>query len=150
MDAVTYPTEEVSNFITKHITPLRINVSDEAAFAKYHIFWTPCLVMLDTDGNELQRTIGFMGVEEFIPRMLLGLAKVRLYKEEYDMAMIPLKSLQETYFESKAVPEAIFFGGVTLYKQTDDPGKLKQAYEKLLHDYPDSTWTKRAYPYSLL
>lgn len=150
MDAVTYPAEEVSNFVKKHVIPLRINVNDDAAFEKHHVFWTPCLAVLDMNGNELQRTIGFMGVDEFIPSMLLGLAKVRLNEGDYDMAMIPLKSLQETCFESDAVPEAIYFSGVTLYKQTNDPGKLKDAYEKLLKDYPESAWTKRAYPYRLL
>ncbi len=59
-------------------------------------------------------------------------------------------NLMETLPESNAVSEAIYFRGVTLYKEINDPGKLKEAYEKLLSDYPDSAWTERTYPYSLL
>ena len=32
----------------------------------------------------------------------------------------------------------------------DDPKKLKEAYEKLQEEYPNSEWTKRAYPYRLI
>ena len=150
MDAVTYPTQEVVNFVNNYLTPLRINVTDDTPLDVNHHFWTPTLAVLDDNGNELQRTIGFLGVDEFIASMLLGIAKVRLDAGDYDTALIPLKSLLETLPESTAVPEAIYFRGVILYKETNDPGKLKEAYEKLLSDYPDSAWTERAYPYRLL
>lgn len=150
MDAVTYPTKKVINFIYNHLIPLRINVNDDTILEVYHHFWTPTLAILDSNGNEVQRTIGFLGVDEFIARMLLGIAKVRVDAGEYVSAMIPLKNLLETLPESNTVPEAIYFRGVTLYKETNDPGKLKEAYEELLNNYPDSAWTERAYPYRLL
>lgn len=150
MDAVTYPAEEVINFIHKHLIPLRININNNSAIENHHIFWTPCLAVIDMNGNEMQRTIGFLGVEEFIPSMLLGLAKERLNAGEYEMAMIPLTSLQEMFFESDMIPEAIYFSGVAMYKQTSNAGRLKEAYEKLLKDHPESVWTRRAYPYRLL
>ena len=56
----------------------------------------------------------------------------------------------ELYPEDSAVPEAMYFSGVNLFKQTNDSSRLKMTYEKLLSNYPDSTWTKRAYPYRLL
>jgi TolA-binding protein len=70
--------------------------------------------------------------------------------KQYDTAMIPLKNLLEVFPKSYAVPEAIYFMGVILYKQRNAPAKLKEAYERLLTDYPDSKWTKRASPYRLL
>ncbi|MGB3212512.1 MAG: tetratricopeptide repeat protein [Desulforhopalus sp.] len=150
MDTVTYPTKEVVTFVNNYLIPLRIEVNDDTSIEEYHHFWTPTLAILDTNGNEIQRTIGFLGVDEFTAIMLLGIAKVRLDAGEYDTALIPLKSLLETFSESHAVPEAIYFRGVTMYKQTNNPNKLKEAYEKLLSDYPDSRWTRRAYPYRLL
>jgi len=150
MDAVTYPAKDFVKFVNNYLIPLRMDVSDDLALEDYHHFWTPSIAILAIKGNEVQRTVGFLGVDEFIPSMLLGLGKVRLDAGDYNAAMIPLKSLQETYSKSHAVPEAIYFSGVVLYKNTNDPGKLKQAYEKLLKDYPNSAWTKRAQPYRLL
>jgi tetratricopeptide (TPR) repeat protein len=150
MGAVTYPTKDVVNLVNNYLVPLRINVNDDPIHDDYHQIWTPTFLVLDFNGKEIQRTIGFLEPDEFIPMIQLGIAKVRLGAEEYDTAMIPLKSIIETYPESEAAPEALYFSGVTLYKQTKDPGKLKEAYEKLLSDYPDSTWTKRGKPYRLL
>jgi len=150
MDTVTYPAENVTNFVNKHMIPLRINVNTDSVLKYYHYFWTPSLAILDSNGIEIQRTIGFLGVDEFIPNMLLGLGKVRLNAGEYNAAMIPLKSIKETFQKSNAVPEAIYFSGVALYRSTNDPSKLKEVYEELLEDYPDNAWTKRAYPYRLL
>ena len=36
------------------------------------------------------------------------------------------------------------------FKNTGNPAPLKEAYETLSSQYPDSEWTKRAYPYRLL
>lgn len=150
MGAVTYPTKDVVNLINNYLVPLRINVIDDPIHDDYHRIWTPTFLILDFNGKEIQRTIGFLEPDEFIPMIQLGIAKVRLDAEEYDTAMIPLKNIIETYPKSEAAPEALYFRGVTLYKQEQNPGKLKEAYEKLLSDYPDSAWTKRAQPYRLL
>ncbi len=150
MGAVTYPTKDVVNLVNNYLVPLRINVKDDPIHDDYHQIWTPTFLVLDFNGKEIQRTIGFLEPDEFIPMIQLGIAKVRLAAEEYDTAMIPLKSIIETHPESEAAPEAMYFCGVTLYKQTKNPAKLKEAYKKLLSDYPDSAWTKRAQPYRLL
>lgn len=150
MGAVTYPTKDVVNLVNNYLVPLRINVIDDPIHDDYHQIWTPTFLVLDFNGKEIQRTIGFLEPDEFIPMIQLGIAKVRLAAEEYDTAMIPLKSIIETYPESEAAPEAMYFCGVTLYKQTKNPAKLKEAYEKLLSNYPDSAWAKRAQPYRLL
>ena len=150
MDAVTYQAQEVVGYINNYLIPLRINVNDPSLLEDYHHIWTPTIAVLDLNGREVQRTIGFLGPDEFIATMDLGIAKVRMDAGKYDTAMIPLKSLMETLPKSDSIPEAIYFSGVTLYKQSNDPRKLKEAYEKLLRDYPESPWTKRASPYRLL
>jgi hypothetical protein len=150
MDAVTYPQEDVVRFVNNYLIPLRINVQNGPVPDAYHYIWTPTVAVLNPSGKEVQRSIGFLGPDEFIVRMQLGIAKVRLDTKEYDTAVIPLKSLMETFPESNSIPEAIYFSGVAAYKKSNDPSKLKEAYEKLLSKYPDSAWTERAYPYRLI
>lgn len=150
MDAVTYPTKEVVKFIENYLIPLRINVNDNPVHDKYQYFWTPTIAVLDLNGDEVQRTIGFFDSDEFIASMHLGIAKVHLDAGDHDTADVHLKSLLEKFTESKMIPEAIYFRGVNLYKLKDNPSHLKEAYGTLLEKYPDNTWTKRAYPYRLI
>jgi tetratricopeptide (TPR) repeat protein len=150
MDAVTYPAHKVVSFVNNNVIPLRIKVIGGEPLEVNHYFWTPTLALLDYSGNELQRTIGFLGEDEFIASMLLGIAKVHLDAGQYDTGLIFLKDLLETLPESKSVPEAIYFRGVLLYKESNDPAQLKEAYVKLTDQYPDSIWSERAYPYRLL
>jgi len=150
MDAVTYPQEEVISFVMAYLIPLRIDVSDESAYENFHAFWTPTLAIIDTHGHEIQRVIGFYQPVELLATLCLGIAKARLSDGDHDTAEVQLSRLLDQFPESGMIPEAIFFRGVNRYKMKNDPVQLKQAYEKLTADYPDSPWTKRAAPYRLI
>jgi len=80
----------------------------------------------------------------------LGMAKVHFDADKFDDALTSLGKILSDYPNSDSAPEAIYLRGVSLYKSTDDPKPLKEAYEKLRDEYPKSEWTKRAYPYRLL
>lgn len=150
MDVVTYSSQEVVSFVNKYLVPLRIDVDKKASYDKYNAIWTPTLLILDYQSHEVQQTIGFLEPDKFIALMHLGIAKVHFTVGEFDAANVHLKRLIDQYPESSAVPEAMYFSGVNLYKQKNDPTQLKIAYEKLLSHYPDNSWTKRATPYRLI
>lgn len=150
MDAVTYSSEEVINFVKEHLIPLRIDINKKSSYDEYNAIWTPTLLILDYQGHEVQRTVGFLDPDNFIALMHLGIAKVRFTVGEFDAANMYFKRLIERYPENCAVPEATYFSGVNLYKQKNDPSQLKIAYEKLLSSYPNNIWTKRASPYRLI
>ncbi|MEE8574896.1 MAG: tetratricopeptide repeat protein [Thermodesulfobacteriota bacterium] len=150
MDAVSYPNEDVIDFIEENVVPLRIKADAQPLSSDFNITWTPALVMLDGDGVEHQRTVGFLSSEGLIPSILLGMAKVSFDTGNYAEAMDALKRLLEDSPDSTFVPEAIFYNGVATFKNTGDPMHLKTAYEKLATDFPDSEWTRRAYPYRLI
>jgi len=150
MDAVTYAAKDVVQFIKDHLIPLRKNVSEKSFYEKYPIIWTPTTIILDYDGNEQQRNVGFFAPDEFIPMLFLGMAKVRFGNGEFDGAQFYLNSLLNHYPESEAAPEAMYFKGVNHFKQKNNPQELKTTYEELLAKHPGSAWTKRAAPYRLL
>lgn len=150
MKEVTYASRDVANFINTYLTPLRFDTGKELVNPDYHHIWTPTLLVLNPQGQEIQRTIGFLNPDDFIAVMHLGLAKVRLDTGKYDTAIIPIKSVLETFYDNNYVPEAIYLCGVTMYKMTKDSGHLKDAYERLHKEYPGHIWTKRADPFRLL
>ena len=150
MDAVTYPKEAVVEFVSENLVPLRVQFDEEPLASQFRVKWTPTLVVLDDKGEEHHRTVGFFEPNQFIPSLMLGIAKVAFDEDRFETALEYLEKLLKDHPESNSAPEAIYLRGVSLYKSTKDPRPLKAAYEKLADAYPDSEWTNRAYPYRLL
>jgi tetratricopeptide (TPR) repeat protein len=150
MDAVTYPDEKVADFVQNVLIPLRVPFDHKPLAADFNIKWTPTLITLDTDGKEHHRTVGFLGPEELIPSLLLGIGKSHFENERFDKAIEAFDRLLKDCPKSNSAPEAIYVRGVARYKSTHQPKPLREAYDKLAADYPSSEWTHRAYPYRLI
>lgn len=150
MDAVTYPETKVAEFVKATMIPLRIPADSEPLATDFTLRWTPTLIILDTKGSEHARTVGFIAPEEFIPTMLLGIAKTYYELREFDPAIEALEKVIHGYPQSFAAPEAIYYRAVCGVKTVHDIGGLKMAYERLAKEYPQSEWVKRAFPYRLL
>jgi hypothetical protein len=150
MDAVTYPKKEVIDFLNTTVIPVHIPSDEKPLVDDFNLKWTPMLVVLDWNGKEHQRTIGFLPPEEFIPSILLGIAKIHFDHDQFGESIAILDTILSDHGGSAAAPEAVFLKGVCGFKSTHNPSPLKQAYEKLQASYPASEWTKRAQPYRLL
>ena len=75
MDAVAYTDSAVISFVTENLVPLRIMADDPVLGLQFKIKWTPSLLILDSDGIEHYRTLGFYPPEDLIPSLLLGMGK---------------------------------------------------------------------------
>lgn len=150
MDAVTYPDQRVARFIAENLIPVRVSYDHEQLSKQFNVKWTPTLITLDSDGQEHHRTVGFLSPEDFIASQLLGIGKTHFENGAFDKAISTFDELTGSYPRSSYAAEAIYLLGVARYKSTHDPKPLRGAYERLSHDYPDSEWAKRAYPYRLI
>ncbi len=150
MDAVTYPDERVSEFITENVIPLRVKADSEPLATDFNLKWTPALIRLDANGKEHYRTVGFIPPEELIPSLLLGIGLTHFELNAFTEAIATFDKIIADYPKSDSAPEAVFYRGVCGYKSTHTAGPLKEAYEKLTAQYPHSVWAKRSLPYRLL
>lgn len=150
MDAVTYPDEKVIAFIEGNFIPLRVSYDTQPLATQFNLKWTPTLIILDPDGKEQERIIGFLPPEEIIPSLLLGMVKVYFNHEKFDKALEVIEKILTQFPTSSVVPETLFLKGVCGYKSSHNPKHLKDAYEELQQKYPSSEWAKKAYPYRLL
>ncbi|MDD2390226.1 MAG: hypothetical protein PHP23_10900 [Desulfobacterales bacterium] len=150
MDTVTYPESSVISFISDHMIPLRVRYDAQPTAGDFNVKWTPTIVTLDYDGKEHHRTVGFLKADEFMASMLLGIAKIDFDHDQFNGALENLKNLLSDFPSTRSAPEGIYLQGVTLYKQSNDAGFLKKAYEQLTDEFPNDEWTQRAYPYRLL
>ena len=150
MDAVTYPNENVYNFINQHFVPLRVRFDAQPNAENFNVKWTPTIITLDANGREHFRTLGFLSPEDFIPSLYLAIGKSSFDTENLDKALVYFDNLLTKYPKSEFTPEGIYLQGVSRFKSSNNPMPLKEAYEKLNLKYPENEWTKRAYPYRLL
>jgi hypothetical protein len=150
MDAVAYPQSAVIEFINANLVPLRIPADDPQLGSKFRVKWTPTLLILDADGVEHYRTLGFFSPEELIPSLLLGMGKASFNRAERPAACNCLERLINEFPKSFQVPEAIYLHGVARYIESHDVSNLIGIYDQLSHSYPNDQWAMRADPYRLL
>lgn len=149
MGAVTYPDLKVVEFVNETLIPIQLQADSDVA-EDFTVRWTPTLIILDTNGKEHSRTVGYIAPEEFIPTMLLGIAKMHFDLRQFDQSVQCLEKIMNDYPWSFAAPEAVYYHGVCGYKTTREAGPLKKAYEHIAKEYPHNEWVKRALPYRLL
>ncbi|MDD2558719.1 MAG: hypothetical protein RBR43_09125 [Desulfuromonadaceae bacterium] len=150
MDAVSYPQPSVIDFISNNLIPLRIAADHKELAPRFRVKWTPVLLLLDASGAEVYRTLGFFSPEELIASLLLGIGKSNFDKAERSAAIKKFDLILKEYPQSGSTPEAVYLQGVANYIETKDVSHLKELYQTLKRDYPQSTWLMRASPYSLL
>ena len=148
MDAVTYPTEYVTDYIFENFIAWRADFDTETALLrKFNVNWTPTLVFLDKKGIEHYRLLGFLPPEAFIVHLILARARIAFETSGYAEAAELFDRIVKGYPESEQVPQAIYFLGVSRMKVTKDDSYLDEAAEELKRAFPDSEWTMRTNPW---
>ncbi len=150
MGAVTYPNEGVARFVDLNFIPVQVEVSNKELVEKYNVAWTPTILVLDADGKEHYRSVGFLPPDLFIATLEVGKGRYYLDVEQYAEAQAVFEEVIDRCPVPEVVPEAVFFRGVAAYKRTHDPKPLRAAYDTLTAKYPQSEWAKRAEPYKLI
>jgi len=150
MDAVAYPNLEVVQFITENLVPVRILANDPVLGPQFRVKWTPLLLILDAEGVEHRRTLGFFPPEDLIPSLLLGMGTAHFNRAGRSQATGYFARIINEFPKHVLAPEAIYLNGVARYIETHDVSNLIGIYEKLSAEYPESPWTVRADPYRFL
>jgi hypothetical protein len=150
MDAVTYPSTEVSALLRDRVVLLRLPHDHKPLADEFVVNRTPCLILLDGRGAEHHRITGFQTPEDFLATMHLGFAKIEYDRRAYGRAAELLDRLLALHPGSGSSPEALYVRGLSLYREKSDPIHLKRAYEQLKSQFPGSEWTRRTFQYRLL
>lgn len=145
MGTVTYPNQDVIDFVTPHFISIKFdNTTDPKRFEEFDAQWTPTMLIIDEDRKEHHRTTGYLSPSDFLSEMKLGLAKLEYHAKHYDEARSAYRQVLQAYPDTAAAPEALYFSGVCNYMATHDPGHLKETFTELKEKYPGSDWTKKA------
>lgn len=119
MDTVTYPDQATVQMVRDYLIAVRVQIHSETVLAqRFAIRYTPSVVILDEDGVERHRSVGFLTPQEFVPSMLLGIGKAYYERRRFKKAGAALGRLLSVYPQSRWVTEA---------------ANLKRAADKLAH-----------------
>ncbi len=150
MGAVTYPDERVAKFLSLNFVPVQLQSSDSAMMQKFAVSWTPTLIVLDADGREHYRAVGFFTPEDMIATFLTAKGRWSLDTDQLAEARAIFEEVIACYPDHNAAAEALFFLGVARYKMSHDPKPLREAYDELKDKFPQSMWAKQAEHYRLI
>jgi TolA-binding protein len=96
------------------------------------------------DGEEAHRIEGFLGVDDMLAQLALGLGKAYLREEKFAEAERCFRDIVQSFPKSEAAPQALYWAGVAPYKASHDAGKLKETHQALQKQYPQSEWAQKA------
>ena len=112
--------------VLSHLIPVRILINSKPLPQRFRVQWTPTLVLLDQEGEEHHRTVGFLAPEELLPSLMLGIGKSCFDRESFTESEQILEQLLKEYPKSDAAPEAAYYLGVGRYKNTHNAEELKK------------------------
>ena len=144
-----YTDPRVSDFVTRHFTTVRVHPKETPdAFSqlgdKYDAHWTPTILILDSRGTERHRIEGFLPADEFLPQLMLGVAKAAFARKDYAAAEKLYRDVLERFPGAEPAAEAQYWSGVSRYRATNDASALKATAEAFANHYQSSTWATKA------
>ena len=104
--------------------------------------------MMDSGGVERSRIEGYLPKNSFRARLEMGLGRVAFMHKKWADAEKIYAGVAETYADTAAAPEAIYWRGVSHYKATNDHTVLGEAGIELGAKYPDNEWTLKSLPWA--
>jgi tetratricopeptide (TPR) repeat protein len=141
---VTYPNNEVAAFIREHFIPVQFPIADRPDMAeRFNAHWTPTIIILDGDGKEHHRSVGYLPPNDYLAMAALALGKMNFNRQRYDEAARWFDTVVQRYGDTASAPEALYWFGVARYKGHEDTNALIAAWQALNERYPTSEWNKK-------
>jgi len=85
MDAFRIQIRTLLNSLKRTSSRLKL-ITAQPLPKRLRVQWTPTLVLLDTEGEEHNHTVGFLPLEELLPPLMLGIGKSHFDHDEFSQA----------------------------------------------------------------
>ena len=139
-----YPTPEVTALIDQHFVPVRIHIKEQPRmWHRFGINWTPTVMVLSPEGDEVRRTEGFLPADELLGQLRLALGRLAVKKKDWAAAERWFAEAAEAS-GTDAGPEGQYWAGVARYSATHDAKELAKINRRFGERYQNTSWAKRA------
>lgn len=144
MDAVTYPDDDVIDLLTSSFACYKPPIADNQALASsYGVKWTPGLVWLTPDGEQVHDNVGYFAPTELMAEATYAQGQGAVRAGDWKQALENFESVTARWPESFAAPAAQYWAGVAGKMKADDSAPLLAKWKQLLKSYPDSAWAMK-------
>jgi thioredoxin family protein len=148
LEAESYGDAGLASYIEGNFVPLHVHIKDNPKnFHRFEAVWTPTVMVMDPDGHERWRLEGYLPKEEFQTYLELGLARVAFMKKDWSAAEHHFSTVLDQHPNSKFVPVAVYYKGVSRYSASHDGGELAQTAATLSEKFPGNEWQLRSQPW---
>ncbi len=131
--------------ILEHFIPVSINITSQPLlFRRFGAIWTPSVVFLDTEGIECWRSEGYLTRSEFHAQVRMALARTSAMHKRWRDAEERYSIVIEDHSDTSAVPEALYWRGVSRYRQGKDHLVLEEMADEVTRRFPASVWAIKA------
>jgi len=134
----------IAKILSDRFVPVRIDSRQQrSAAARFHLLWTSTLVALDAHGAVLRTVIGFVPPAELAAELTLMEALWALRGGHHDHARTLLQAVRRDHAEAAVTPEAHYWEGVAVYRQTRNKDELWEVWREVVAAYPGSARARR-------
>ena len=139
-----YPTPDVTALIDEQFVPVRIHVKEQPRmWHRFGIRWTPTVMVLSPDGDEVRRIEGFLPADELLGQLRLALGHAAANKKDWATAERWFAEAAEGT-GTDAGPEGEYWRGVARFSANHDHTELAEINRRFQQRYRDTSWAKRA------
>lgn len=146
MDAVTYPTTEVSaaleDFIALKLDTTAWQQEYMSLLQRTSLTWTPTFVVTDGGGREVRRWSGFEPPQTFAAQLRVALSAIDRLHGRPQAAHDRLVPVADG--RTPLAPEALYWQGVARFNQSGKERDLLPSWEALIARHPETIWAQRA------
>ena len=147
---MTYPRQEVRDFLADHFELVRVSLADREPEARslirrYRTLWSPGFVLLDHRGTELRRFMGYQPPADFIAELRVGLGKIHLMHRNVDAAFDHFRQVADMEPPAPVSAEALYWSGIAVFRRDKKPVDwLRDYWSELGRRFPESRWWTHA------
>ena len=135
----------MESFINGNFIPVKIHIKEQPkTFERFGAQWTPTIQILDPDGSKRHQFEGFLPSDDFLAQLKIGLAHSAFARQQWKEAESRYEDIVKALPSTDAAAEALYWLGVSRYKDSGDGAFLQQTAEAFKTRYHDSTWAKKA------
>jgi hypothetical protein len=102
---------------------------------------------MDPDGKERTRLEGYLPKDEFHAHLQMGLARLSLAKKDWANAEQRFDAVINDHSQSRYVPQAIYYRGVSRYSTSHDSTDLSNTATELSASHSGNEWQLRSIPW---
>ena len=142
---MTYQNPEAAGYINQNFIPWRVDyLNDKSQVERFHVEWTPCLLVLDSGQFEHSRSLGFLSPPELLAFLEFSKGLAAYRDANLKQAAEIFDQVVNDFPSSHVTPEAIWFRGISRFQIEGDPAVLKAARLELDQNHSHSIWAEKA------